>query len=518
MSLQVELLEQSFGKVAPQADEFVMSFYDNLFTDYPAAKPLFEHSDMKKQGQMLKGGLVMVIENLRNPDVLSKALGGLGARHVKYGALPEHYPLVGNSLLKTFDQYLKEDWTEETKTAWVEAYGAITALMLEGADYSSEEVELENAPAAAATSEEEAGLKVSLLEESFGKVAPQADDFVMSFYDNLFTDYPAAKPLFEHSDMKKQGQMLKGGLVMVMENLKNPDVLSKALGGLGARHVKYGALPEHYPLVGNSLLKTFEQYLQADWTEETKAAWVEAYGAITALMLEGADYSSEEVELDSAPAAVPAVPEEEAGLKVGLLEESFGKVAPKADDFVMSFYDNLFTDYPAAKPLFEHTNMKSQGQMLKGGLVMVVENLRKPEVLSKALGGLGARHVKYGALPEHYPLVGNSLLKTFEQYLKDDWTTEVKNAWVEAYGAITALMLEGADYSQQAVELNSAPPAAEPSLPNLTPTAPEAIAPPIETATNSAVSSEKEEGAFPILPVAGGALGLGALILLFILL
>ncbi|MEM1241947.1 MAG: globin domain-containing protein, partial [Cyanobacteria bacterium P01_H01_bin.26] len=103
MSLNVELLEQSFELVKPQADEFVGSFYNNLFTDYPAAKPLFEHSDMTKQQQMLKGGLVMVIENLRKPEVLSKALKGLGARHVKYGALPEHYPLVGNSLLKTLE-------------------------------------------------------------------------------------------------------------------------------------------------------------------------------------------------------------------------------------------------------------------------------------------------------------------------------------------------------------------------------------------------------------------------------
>ena len=81
------------------------------------------------------------------PDVLSDALKGLGARHVKYGALPEHYPLVGNALLTTFEQYLGEDWTPEVTQAWVDAYGAITKLMLEGADYAAEEVALESAPA-----------------------------------------------------------------------------------------------------------------------------------------------------------------------------------------------------------------------------------------------------------------------------------------------------------------------------------------------------------------------------------
>ena len=145
MSLKVELLEQSFEQVKPQANEFINSFYDNLFTDYPAAKPLFAHTNMVKQKKMLLSSLVMVVENLRNPEVLSESLKGLGARHVKYGALPEHYPLVGNSLLKTFGQYLGPNWTEEVKQAWVDAYGAITALMLEGAEYASEEVAL-NSP------------------------------------------------------------------------------------------------------------------------------------------------------------------------------------------------------------------------------------------------------------------------------------------------------------------------------------------------------------------------------------
>lgn len=300
MSLNVELLEQSFELVKPRADEFVISFYSNLFTDYPASKPLFEHSDMAGQQQMLKGALVMVIENLRKPEVLSKSLKGLGARHVKYGALPEHYPLVGNSLLKTLGQYAGDAWTPDLKEAWTDAYGAISTLMLEGADYTQEEIALESVPVIAP---EEEGLNVALLEQSFELVKPKADEFVASFYDNLLTDYPAAKPLFAHTSMPKQQQMLKGALVMVVENLRNPAVLSKSLGGLGARHVKYGALPEHYPLVGSSLLKTLGQYAGDAWTPELESAWTDAYGAITELMLEGADYSKSDIQLDSSTAS-----------------------------------------------------------------------------------------------------------------------------------------------------------------------------------------------------------------------
>ena len=290
MSLQVETLEQSFEKIKPYADEFVSSFYENLFSANPEAKPLFGSTDMAAQKKKLLGSLVLVVENLRKPDALSEALKGLGARHVKYGALPEHYPLVGNALLTTFEQYLGPTWTEEVKQAWVEAYGAITQLMLEGADYSSEEVALEPPQA-------ESELAVELLETSFEKIKPKADEFVSSFYENLFSANPEAKPLFSSTDMAAQKKKLLGSLVLVVENLRKPDRLTEALKGLGARHVKYGALPEHYPLVGNALLTTFEQYLGADWTEEVKQAWVKAYGVITELMLEGADYSVEEVVL-----------------------------------------------------------------------------------------------------------------------------------------------------------------------------------------------------------------------------
>jgi nitric oxide dioxygenase len=142
MSLNVELLEQSFEQIKPNADAFVASFYSTLFSDYPAAKPLFAHTNMANQEKMLLGSLAFAVENLRQPELLATTLSGLGARHVKYGALPEHYPLVGMTLLKTFESYLGEQWIPEVKQAWIDAYDAITNLMLEGANYSAEDVRL----------------------------------------------------------------------------------------------------------------------------------------------------------------------------------------------------------------------------------------------------------------------------------------------------------------------------------------------------------------------------------------
>lgn len=145
-------------------------------------------------------------------------------------------------------------------------------------------------------------------------------------------------------------------------------------------------------------------------------------------------------------------------LNVELLEQSFELVKGRGSEFSEQFYANLFLDYPTVKPLFDNTHMAEQGKKLFASLLLVVDALRKPEVLESALQGLGTRHVKYGVLPEHYPMVGSSLLKTFESALGSDWTVDVKNAWVNAYGAVTQLMLEGADYPPEVLQLpNYAP-------------------------------------------------------------
>jgi nitric oxide dioxygenase len=131
MTLQIELLETSFQAIAP-GEAFVTAFYERLFTNYPQTRAFFASTNMKEQRKKLLGALILVIQNLRKPDVLTSALQGLGQRHVNYGVRPEHYPIVGTILLETFAELLGDNWTSEYHDAWVQAYEAICSIMLEG--------------------------------------------------------------------------------------------------------------------------------------------------------------------------------------------------------------------------------------------------------------------------------------------------------------------------------------------------------------------------------------------------
>ena len=138
MAINAELLTTSFALLRDRETEFTACFYSTLFSDYPQVKPLFSHTQMDEQTKKLFASLVLVVNTLNQPEVLADALKGLGTRHVKYGVLPEHYPMVGNSLLKSMAATLQDQWTVDVAAAWTEAYAAITELMLEGTDYLPE--------------------------------------------------------------------------------------------------------------------------------------------------------------------------------------------------------------------------------------------------------------------------------------------------------------------------------------------------------------------------------------------
>lgn len=138
MPLKTDLLQTSLALLKDQKSEFSALFYQNLFADYPEVKPLFAHTNMEEQPKKLFASLVLVVENLKQPDTLTIKLKGLGSRHVKYGVLPKHYPMVGGSLLKSMAVILKENWTSEILEAWLEAYAVITEVMLEDSDYPEE--------------------------------------------------------------------------------------------------------------------------------------------------------------------------------------------------------------------------------------------------------------------------------------------------------------------------------------------------------------------------------------------
>lgn len=136
MSLNLNALETSFDLVAPRGDELMDEFYSRLFAAAPAVNPLFP-DDMRRQKTMLLATLVLLRKSLRDLDAIAPTLRTLGARHVAYGARPEHYPLVGGALIAAMATIAGDAWTPEYELAWNDAFELVAATMLEGAEQAT---------------------------------------------------------------------------------------------------------------------------------------------------------------------------------------------------------------------------------------------------------------------------------------------------------------------------------------------------------------------------------------------
>jgi hemoglobin-like flavoprotein len=127
-----------------------------------------------------------------------------------------------------------------------------------------------------------------------------------------------------------------------------------------------------------------------------------------------------------------------------LVQTSFAKVAPIADLAATFFYEDLFERNPRLRPLFKE-DMTEQRQKLMSVLGTAVANLRQWDKVEATVRALGRRHVDYGVAAADYETVGAALIATLEKGLGDDFTQEVREAWLACYTVIKAQMLAGAE-------------------------------------------------------------------------
>lgn len=140
-----------------------------------------------------------------------------------------------------------------------------------------------------------------------------------------------------------------------------------------------------------------------------------------------------------------ATQEPAAKTDIDLVEDSFTALADKGEQIVKEFYQHLFQHYPELVVLFDGVSSAGQQKKLLVALVLLVKNLRRPEVLDDYLRGLGERHQSYGVGAEDYGKVAASLLAVLGEHAGDSWTEEVEAAWQHTLQTVAQTMLGAYD-------------------------------------------------------------------------
>lgn len=124
----IQLVQHSWQKVIAIGPQAAALFYQNLFEADPALKPLFK-GDLQAQGKKLIDMITTAVNKLTELNVLVPVLQNLGKRHGGYGVQDSHYDTVGAALLKTLGQGLGNEFTQDVKIAWTNAYVVMADVM-----------------------------------------------------------------------------------------------------------------------------------------------------------------------------------------------------------------------------------------------------------------------------------------------------------------------------------------------------------------------------------------------------
>ena len=127
---QTELVKSTWSMVAAMDHVAVgQLFYNRLFEIAPQVKPMFRNP-IDEQSKKLFAMISYVIAKLDKLDTILAEVAKLAQRHAGYGVQPNHYTIVGEALLWTLERGLAENWTEETKDAWIECYTTLSNAMI----------------------------------------------------------------------------------------------------------------------------------------------------------------------------------------------------------------------------------------------------------------------------------------------------------------------------------------------------------------------------------------------------
>ncbi|MEK5521778.1 NO-inducible flavohemoprotein [Heyndrickxia sp. FSL W8-0423] len=108
------------------------------------------------------------------------------------------------------------------------------------------------------------------------------------------------------------------------------------------------------------------------------------------------------------------------------------------------FYKMMFEAHPELLNIFNHVNQKQGRQQtaLANTVYAAAKYIDQLEVIVPVVTQISHKHRGLGIKPEHYPIVGEFLLKAIKEVLGDAATDEIINAWAEAYGVIAQAFID----------------------------------------------------------------------------
>ncbi len=128
-SKTIALVKSTASDIEQNAEAITIRMYEVLFNNYPETKFIFGNaaSDQHKKLAALISNYAANIDNL---IVFSDAVEKMATAHVNVDVQPQHYPMVGNSILMAIKDVLGDVASDEVLQAWREAYFFLADILI----------------------------------------------------------------------------------------------------------------------------------------------------------------------------------------------------------------------------------------------------------------------------------------------------------------------------------------------------------------------------------------------------
>ena len=129
---------------------------------------------------------------------------------------------------------------------------------------------------------------------------------------------------------------------------------------------------------------------------------------------------------------------------IAMLRESRDVIAARPVDLSAAVYRHLPTFAPRTRELIA-AEVRLHGERIVLELLRAVDALDALSLLEADLHRLGAEHaVRHGVPAEHYPYLGQALVRAVRELFPDSDGGTLGSAWMEVYEWLAAQMLHGA--------------------------------------------------------------------------
>lgn len=130
--------------------------------------------------------------------------------------------------------------------------------------------------------------------------------------------------------------------------------------------------------------------------------------------------------------------------EIATIKATVPALSAHGEAITKEFYRVLLSENPSLRPMFDPERQVDgrQPRALAAAILAYASNIDRLETLEAPVDRIACRHIRFGVQPEHYPIVGDVLLRAIQTVLGEAATPGVLNAWGSAYHRLAAIMIE----------------------------------------------------------------------------